>query len=229
MESISWMIIKSIYNVQKLIEKVRNGEIKAVEELISHPQFNPQGFHEGLALVVAGACGWYKIVLLLLQKGVNPDSEDSNSVTAIYAAVGNNHVKVAGLLKEWGANPNKGWGATGNLRRALEDLLTRYELFIKKVSNLKIFWTFCNHERNLIIKKLPNGIKFLPVSLHPVSSEFFNAIGKKSILTEIQLDYMVKRLLPNLNNYNLNVGVFPDLEGTFWIIEPLHLQADLIK
>jgi len=106
----------------------------------------------------------------------------------------------------------------------------RYEHFVNKVADWEQLWVLCDSEKNLYTRQVPEGIEFLPIWPHPDYAIETNKLLNMDLeATEIHLNDFIKRWLPGLKKDELKVGVFPDLEGTVWIMEPLDLQSDLIE
>ena len=78
------------------------------------------GHNATQALITAAEYNFLEMVELILKKSVNVNEPDSNNITAIEAAAGNNHAAIVKLLIEYGADKNIhsglgkgpiGWGA----------------------------------------------------------------------------------------------------------------------
>lgn len=103
----------------------------------------------------------------------------------------------------------------------------RYLHFLNKVADWEQLWVLCDKDDN-IFTRATDEIEYLPVWPHPAYAiESKNILDSELEPSEIKLDEFMGSWLQGLDSDGLKVGVFPDLEGKVWIMEPKDLLRAL--
>ncbi len=104
----------------------------------------------------------------------------------------------------------------------------RYEHFITKVADWEQLWILVSEDECFYTRMVENEFEYLSVWPHPVYAEAVNSEYDLGLtIKEIAVDEFLERWIPLLNEKSLKVGVFPDLKGTVWIIDPDELSGEI--
>ena len=92
--------------------------------------------------------------------------------------------------------------------------------FVGKVADWEQLWGVRNGE-GWLIPVTPENIEYFPVWPHPeyaqkITDEHYP--GHNAV--EISLDEFISSWLPKFEKDNVKVGVFPNKEWVFWVMEP---------
>ena len=92
--------------------------------------------------------------------------------------------------------------------------------FVGKVADWEQLWGVRNGE-GWLVPVTPENIEYFPVWPHPeyaqkMTDEHFP--GHNAV--EISLDEFISSWLPKFEKDNVKVGVFPNKEWVFWVMEP---------
>ncbi len=103
----------------------------------------------------------------------------------------------------------------------------RYLHFLNKVADWEQLWVLCKKDDNIFTRST-DEIEYLPVWPHPAyANESKNIMDSELEPREIKLDEFMESWLQGLESDGLKVGVFPDLDGKVWIMEPKDLLRAL--
>jgi len=105
----------------------------------------------------------------------------------------------------------------------------RYNHFISKVADWEKLWSVKSKE-GWLVPLAPEEFEYFPLWPH---SEYAQNITDKNFpghnATEISLQELLEHWLPLFEKDNVKVAVFPNMEWTFWCIEPKDLKEDLLN
>ena len=104
----------------------------------------------------------------------------------------------------------------------------RYSHFIGKVADWEQLWGLFNEKEGWLIREIQDDIKYFSVWPHPqyaseISKEFYPNYLEK----EISLSEFMNHWLPQFESDKIKIGVFPNMEGDSWLMEPNDLLLDL--
>ena len=99
--------------------------------------------------------------------------------------------------------------------------------FVGKAADWEQLWGVRNSE-GWLVPVTPENIEYFPVWPHP---EYAQKIADEHFpghyAEEITLDKFISNWLPKFEKDNVKVGVFPDKEWVFWVMEPNDLLVCL--
>jgi len=104
----------------------------------------------------------------------------------------------------------------------------RYSHFIGKVADWEQLWGLYNEKEGWLLRTTNENVEYLSVWPHPeyaknIAKEFYPEYNEE----EINIYDFMSNLLPQLENDNVKIGVFPNLEGNTWLMEAKDLLQDL--
>ena len=103
----------------------------------------------------------------------------------------------------------------------------RYQHFVGRVADWERLWVLADAEDNLFIRTA-SSVQYLPVWPHPdYAVDIACLVDLNLIASEVDLYDFMNNWLPGLDTDNVKVGIFPDLEGNTWIMEPRDLLEAL--
>jgi hypothetical protein len=104
------------------------------------------------------------------------------------------------------------------------DSLNRFKHFVSKVADWQKLWGVKN-EDGWLVPVAPENFEYFPLWPHPEYAQkcaAHNFPGNHP--TEISLDDLMNHWLPRLQADDVKIAVFPNMEMTFWCIEPDELN-----
>ena len=106
----------------------------------------------------------------------------------------------------------------------------RYQHFVSKVGDWQQLWILTTKEKNSYQRKTGEGSEYLTVWPHPDYATKIDGEWKLDcVATEIDFNSFVEKWIPDLERKGMKVGVFPDLNGNVWIIDPSELKDVLLE
>jgi hypothetical protein len=104
----------------------------------------------------------------------------------------------------------------------------RLRYFLGRVSDWEQLWGMRNDE-GWLVPVTPDGIEYFPVWPHPDFAQKTTDLRFPGHRTdEICLHNFMECWLPTLQNDDVKVAAFPNLECTFWVIDAGHLAEHLL-
>lgn len=104
----------------------------------------------------------------------------------------------------------------------------RYEHFLQAISEHKAVWSVKN-DQGFLIPKTPEGMEYFSLWPSPeIAQRVADAHFPGHEILEISAEELLAHWLPLFTNEHIKVAIFPDMNWTFWCIEPADLKQDLL-
>jgi hypothetical protein len=116
----------------------------------------------------------------------------------------------------------------------LKDLMSmdcedRYDYFLSIVGEEREIWILINNDNQFLkIFSEEEGFEYLPVwPEDEFAQEYAEAAGDNLTPKSIALPEFLNKWVSGLQRDGLEVGVFPGVDKSVWIIEPSELKTDI--
>ena len=109
------------------------------------------------------------------------------------------------------------------------DSFKRFDHFVSKVADWEQMWGV-RSEEGWLVPEAPEGFEYFPVWPHPEYAQKICDLNfPNNTATEISLNDFLEIWIPRFIEDKLKVAVFPNIDWTFWCMEPKDLKDELLN